>query len=83
MRNPSFCSVVGAQTGSRRLLGRDRVCAAVQAADRETLPMAAKRTGTEETNKAGVPLTHGGAIHRAEEGVRAGKTGHSVLRGVC
>ena len=35
----------------------------------EAIPMAAECAGSEAADKAGVPVAHGGAVHRAEEGV--------------
>jgi len=51
------------------LLGWDGTCAAVQAAEREALPMAAEPGGTETVDTAGVPVAHGRSVHRANKGL--------------
>ena len=61
------------------LLGWHRVCASVQAAGREAVSVAPERAGVEATDEAGVPLAHGGTVHRPEESHRAGKTGNRLL----
>ena len=62
------------------VLGRHRVCAAVQASGGEAVPMAAQRAGAEAADKAGVSLAHGGIVHRAEEGLRARETEDCLLK---
>ena len=61
----SIFAVLRATGGSDQgtVLGWHRVCAVVQAACRETLPVAAQRGGAEAADKAGISVAHGGIVH--------------------
>ncbi len=50
------------------MLGRIRLCFALQASGRSTVPVAAKRKRTEEDHTSRVSLAHGRFEHSAKEG---------------
>ena len=81
MRRRCICSVES-RSDQGVVLGRNGIHSAVQTPDGETVPVAAKRKGSEEVYTTGIPLAHGEAVHYPDESVCSGKARNRLLKKV-